>query len=178
MRIIFLDIDGVLNYQGSQLIDEDCLNNLKYIIEKTNAKIVLISTWKQSFDDEIFSELSEKDKESFLYHRKLLTDSFEIFDIVEDYFADKDANVVSEVSLEDLVNMDTDDHDAWRSIEIARWLEKHKDKNIESFVIIDDFNCQYDKYYPNNWIQTCYFGRALRKIDSEKAIEILNAGLV
>ena len=175
MKVIFLDIDGVLNYYGSQIIDATCLSNLKKIVENTNAKIILISTWKQFFDEEIFSELSEKDKESFLYHRKLLTDSFEIFDIVEDYFADKDANVVSEVSLGDLVGMDTDDHDAWRSIEIARWLNKNKD--VESFVILDDFNCQYDKYYPNNWIQTWYFGKGLRKEDAEKAIEILNAGL-
>ena len=137
MKVIFLDIDGVLNYHGSQIIDATCLSNLKNIVENTNAKIILISTWKQFFDEEIFSELSEKDKESFLYHRKLLTDSFEIFDIVEDYFADKDANVVSEVSLGDLVGMDTDDHDAWRSIEIARWLNKNK--GVESFVILDDF---------------------------------------
>jgi hypothetical protein len=176
MKVIFLDIDGVLNYHGSQIIDATCLSNLKNIVENTNAKIILISTWKQFFDEEIFSELSEKDKESFLHHRKLLTDSFEIFDIVEDYFADKDTNVVSEVSLGDLVGMDTDDHDAWRSIEIARWLNKNKD--VESFVILDDFNCQYDKYYPTNWIQTWYFGKALRKEDAEKAIEILNAGLV
>ena len=139
--------------------------------------IVLISTWKQFLDDNIFITLSEKDKKDFLYYRKLMSDIFshnlEIFDIVEDYFADKDTKVVSEISLGELANMDTDDHDAWRSIEIARWLEKHKDENIESFVILDDFNCQYDKYYPNNWIQTCYFGRALRKIDSEKAIKIL-----
>ena len=126
MKVIFLDIDGVLNYHGSQIIDATCLSNLKNIVENTNAKIILISTWKQFFDEEIFSELSEKDKESFLYHRNLLTDSFEIFDIVEDYFADKDTNVVSEVSLGDLVGMDTDDHDAWRSIEIARWLNKNK----------------------------------------------------
>ena len=176
MKIIFLDIDGVLNYQGSQIIDTVCLRNLKNIIDKTNAKIVLISTWKQFFDDNIFNTLSEKDKESFLYYRKLLTDSFEIFDIVEDYFADKDTNVMSEISLGDLADMETDDHDAWRSIEISRWLDKNQ--GVESFVILDDFNCQYDKYYPNNWVQTWYFGKALRKVDAEKAIEVLNTELI
>lgn len=62
MKFLFLDIDGVLNtgcYQdllmksGQDIIDEEgalfdpiAIENLKYIVEKTSAKIVLTSTWR------------------------------------------------------------------------------------------------------------------------------------
>ena len=54
MKILFLDVDGVLNgslttercgkYVG---IDGDCLSRLKNVIDLTEAEIVLISTWKE-----------------------------------------------------------------------------------------------------------------------------------
>ena len=53
MKVIFLDIDGVLNGEKSRTrcagyigIDSDKLLRLKRIVEQTGAKIVLISTWK------------------------------------------------------------------------------------------------------------------------------------
>lgn len=59
-RLLFLDIDGVLNCDASTPylipdpeigdkylgIDEDKLQNLKYIINETGAEIWLTSTWK------------------------------------------------------------------------------------------------------------------------------------
>lgn len=62
-RIVFLDIDGVLNdvhsnrympspWEDENLlvgIDEDKLQNLKYIIDKTGAEIYLTSTWKENW---------------------------------------------------------------------------------------------------------------------------------
>lgn len=157
MKVIFLDIDGVLNYMGSQLIDANCLANLKFIVKETGAKIVLISTWKQFLDDNILATLANKDRENFLYYRNILNTIFsngiDIIDITEDYFADKDTNkVISEVSLSDI--SEGEDHSAWRSVEISRWLDKNKEKNIESFVILDDFDCKYSEYYPNNWVGT------------------------
>ena len=62
MNIIFLDVDGVLNsikkltemfninkrpYSGYDYpFDDDCLNNLKRIVEETNSYIVITSTWR------------------------------------------------------------------------------------------------------------------------------------
>jgi hypothetical protein len=52
MKIIFLDIDGVLNVipQGFDkyggIFHDHFVKNLEYIINKTNAKIVISSTWK------------------------------------------------------------------------------------------------------------------------------------
>ena len=176
MKIIFLDIDGVLNYMGSNLIDESCLKQLRRVAVETGAKIVLISTWKQFLDDEILKELSEKDKENFLYHRDLLNDTLngelEMIDIVEDYFSFVDTKEVHSVlSLDDL-SEDEASHSAWRSIEVKWWLEKHPD--VESFVILDDFDCEYHKYYPNNWVQPSWFRCGLSKELGDNAIEILN----
>lgn len=57
MNIIFLDVDGVLNDDRTR---ERCCGmigiaphkvaNLKYIVENANAKIVLISSWKNMWD--------------------------------------------------------------------------------------------------------------------------------
>lgn len=57
MKIIFLDVDGVLNHSKSPgwkttkdafVLDEECLNILRDILLLTKAKIVLSSTWRLS----------------------------------------------------------------------------------------------------------------------------------
>ncbi len=179
MKIIFLDIDGVLNYNGSEVFDSVCVSNLKYIVEETGAKIVLISTWKQFLDADIFNDLSDDSKSDFLYYQNLIHSVFkgnlEIVDITEDYFEKIKMNNQSSVSsLQDLDKLDSS-HDSWRSVEVSWWLEKHS--NIESFVIIDDFDCNYSVYYPNNWIATSWFDKGLKKEYSLKAVNILNNGL-
>ena len=63
MNIIFLDVDGVLNSRNKLIeiynktqkphsgnnfpFDEKCLENLKKLVEETNAKIVITSTWRK-----------------------------------------------------------------------------------------------------------------------------------
>jgi len=68
MRVIFLDIDGVINSHDNiwartalwkdlgvpsrdeygQLFDERCVRLLEWIISKTGCKIVISSTWRKS----------------------------------------------------------------------------------------------------------------------------------
>ena len=59
MKILFLDIDGVLNsreydrkrnWNEQTDIDETRLPLVKEIIDKTGAKIVLISTWRSHWN--------------------------------------------------------------------------------------------------------------------------------
>ena len=59
MKVIFLDIDGVLNCQSSKSschgmvgIDNDKVKRLKEIVKATGAKMVLISTWKTDWQKE------------------------------------------------------------------------------------------------------------------------------
>lgn len=61
MKAIFLDIDGVLNsdehtafiksfisYDDTMIepFDDECLHNLKYIVDETDAKIIITSIWR------------------------------------------------------------------------------------------------------------------------------------
>lgn len=61
MKAIFLDVDGVLNSNehtafiksfityGDNMIepfDDECLHNLKYIVDETDAKIIITSIWR------------------------------------------------------------------------------------------------------------------------------------
>ena len=54
MKVIFLDVDGVLNLSAREArspsgyigIAEKCVRNLKSIVDQTNAYIVLTSDWK------------------------------------------------------------------------------------------------------------------------------------
>ena len=41
MKVIFLDIDGVLNYNGSSFLSEDKIVLLRDILRRTGAKLVL-----------------------------------------------------------------------------------------------------------------------------------------
>ena len=82
MNIIFLDIDGVLNshrklkevydrthrpHSGYNYpFDEICLSNLKFLVETTDSKIVITSTWRK--DQEGRNKIIEALKEYELDH--------------------------------------------------------------------------------------------------------------
>lgn len=66
MKIIFLDVDGVLNHRGSfekgmpsgsKRIAPECVAVLNSIIDRTGASIVVSSTWRH--DDNIFDILRD-----------------------------------------------------------------------------------------------------------------------
>jgi len=66
MNLIFLDVDGVLNsikklkivyhktnkpHSGYNYpFDEECLENLKVLVHKTNSKLVITSTWRKDIE--------------------------------------------------------------------------------------------------------------------------------
>lgn len=45
MKVIITDVDGVISLDGSSL-DDNCLNVLKKIVDKTGAVVVISSTWR------------------------------------------------------------------------------------------------------------------------------------
>ena len=91
MNIIFLDVDGVLNcsttkdkcgqYTG---IEDKKVELLKEIVDKTNAKLVLVSTWRFYW----YKEKHLKDKQDNIANyldQKLAKYGLEIYDKVDDY---------------------------------------------------------------------------------------------
>jgi hypothetical protein len=53
-RVIFLDIDGVLNRigtnDGNNYFDPDCVDQLRRIVKETGAKVVLSTSWREFAD--------------------------------------------------------------------------------------------------------------------------------
>jgi len=50
MKVLFLDIDGVLTHYASPGIDDRCLSELLRAIQATGAKTVLSSDWRLALD--------------------------------------------------------------------------------------------------------------------------------
>lgn len=163
-KVIFLDIDGVLNTKWwytqmdsnthkdkyGYAFDPKAVANLKRIIEETGADIVISSSWKcfgLSQMEDMWNERNLPGK---------------IIDITP-----------NSVSDELLLNADIDSIEMFhiRGEEIKEWLSKHG-KRISNYVIIDDM----DNMLPE---QQSYFVQTnpevgITKEDSEKAINILN----
>jgi hypothetical protein len=108
MKIIFLDIDGVLTSEKSRDLSRnwksfspESMETLNYITGISGAKVVITSTWRIKYDQEELSKIFKSQGISA--------------DII---------GCTRNLGLE-------------RGIEIDEWLKRHKGK-IESFVIIDD----------------------------------------
>ena len=117
MKVIFLDFDGVVStFEKGWRLDEEKLSLLKEIIDKTNAKIVVSSSWKVGYDDvdKFIKTLGGRRKSETIENNGNMFQWFcnNIYDI-------------------------TDSNGFLRGDEIQRWIDAHKEE-IESYVILDD----------------------------------------
>lgn len=116
MKVIFLDIDGVMNFSredyatGEWIIEWDKWYILKDIVEETGAKIVLSSDWR---------------KEPYLYSMVLQmlsgADIKELYDVTPNLSGD-------EAEWEQI--------ESFRAVEILDWLEEHPE--VDRYAAIDD----------------------------------------
>lgn len=125
MKILFLDIDGVLNsreydrrrnWNEQTDIDETRLPLVKEIIDKTGAKIVLISTWRNHWD----RDESLCDEDGMYINRLFSKYGLVIYDKTPDF------GLLSK-----------------RKDEVNAWLSKYADE-VERFVILDDYRFGWD----------------------------------
>ena len=161
MKVIFLDIDGVLNVYCQGRDEYGCTfhkhfeDNLRWIIEETGAKIVISSTWRRDGLDVM---------QNLWKHRNL---PGEVIDITP-----TEVDVVEYGTCEfyDLVD---------RGHEIQQWINDH---DIVNYVIIDDDNDMLPSQR-GNFVRTANnkdhsdcvdIGYGLTRKCSEKVIEILN----
>lgn len=175
LKIIFLDVDGVINTNRNHFtkLDEIALEYLKIIIESTGAKIVISSSWRTGSLEEtkkyfptwlqeyIISETESK-------HKYCKSDFYICRgNEIQDWL---NKNVIypwqkyPELSNEYLIiNEDGTSTNCSKSNEL----------NIDyTYVILDDdSDMLYDQR--NNFIQTNMY-KGLRKNDIKKAIKILN----
>jgi hypothetical protein len=156
MKVIFLDIDGVLNVipQGHDkwggIFHGHLVNNLKRLIDETGAKIVITSTWRMGNGLEGMIDMWKE--------RNL---PGEVIDITPNF----------------MVHFNTT---LCRGKEIDAYLKEHPE--IENYVIIDD-DSDMEPHQLNNFVMTygntdhfdCVdFGYGLTKECTDWAIKILN----
>lgn len=154
MKIIFLDIDGVLNsraydrkrnWNDDTDIDETRLPLIKEIVDATNAKIVLSSTWRGQWDRD-----SGRCKEDGQY----INNTFAKYGLT---IFDKTPNLGMSAPRRD---------------EIHKWLNDTQE-SIESFVIIDDYRYGWGDL-SSHFVKTDpIFGLGIEKEHVDKVIEIL-----
>lgn len=156
MKIIFLDIDGVLNcnstrerVDGLYFVEDSKIEILQEIIKRTDAKVVLSSTWRMGWAW-MQHNPNYHDKHFEMLRDKLQEYGIQIYDITP---------IVGNVP---------------RGIEIDEWLRCHP--NVESFVILDD-DSDMDKHIgrlvKTRW-KAVGSGGGLMKKHIKLAIELLN----
>jgi hypothetical protein len=146
-KIIFLDIDGVLNgdnteeetKSGCMFVEDRLIRKLKRIISATKAKVVLSSDWRYHKDEPILNE-----------------DYLELQAKLEEYG----------IEFFGWTPVISQEH---RGLEIDAWLKKRS--YISSFVILDD---RFDMHPHNKNHVKVGYKTGLTDDDVEEAINILN----
>ncbi|MCI6692399.1 HAD domain-containing protein [Clostridium sp. SGI.024] len=126
MKVIFLDIDGVLNSEKflnnnkGQVVDRERVSILKSIVDKTGAVIVMSSGWRLWFDDNMLPQ----DGYSKELYEVLCEFNINLFGKTLDF------------STEEIRSRKTFSH--VKAKEITAWLNDNK--SIEKYVVIDDLD--------------------------------------
>lgn len=171
MNIIFLDVDGELTYSDYSNdktfdIDVEKVKLLKLLCDKTNAKVVISSSWRGSngYTPKCYYFLVDLLSS---YNINVIDKLPNIPIILEDNIQNK-----STFSLDGLSNIKAK-FGTGRAAEIQLWLSTHT--NIDNFVILDDEDYEWREYgYDKHWIQPTYYGDGGLKIEHvNKAIQIL-----
>lgn len=162
MKAIFLDVDGVLTHElcingVEKDLDEEKVLLLKKIIEETNAKIVLISSWRK------FVDKPQKNNPYYILEKMLNRNNIEIYDRT---------SVMKSIKKVNDCKVSTVEYKSKRGNEILKWVEENKP---ESYVIIDDSEKNYYELgLEDHFIKTSYCDEGLKEEHVIKAIEILN----
>ena len=169
-KVIFLDVDGVLN--SSRTLYEDIsledylISNLKELVDKTGAKIILSSSWRLS--TEAVATLMDKLDKFGLVISGMTCDSVDL-DWLEKYEFDATKKYLDTKFDWDENRQIKITHD--RGAEIFKWLHDHDDC---AYVILDDEIEDIKPYFSESVIVKTSYKTGLTKEDVKKAIQILN----
>ena len=169
-KVIFLDIDGVL-YSNRTLYEEisledDLILNLKELVDKTDAKIILSSSWRLS--TEAIATLMDRLDKFGLAISGMTCDGVDL-DWLEKYEFDATKKYLDTKFYWDENRQIKITHD--RGAEIFKWLHDHDDC---AYVILDDEIEDIKPYFSESVIVKTPYKTGLTKEDVEKAIQILN----
>lgn len=161
-KVLFLDIDGVLNsnfwneshqreISDGTLIDEEKIKILALLVKKTNAKIILHSGWRFWFDDELKPLRTEAERLAALLEKEGLS--------VNGLTPDLTTEEIRRTKKFSLVKAD----------EILLWLKLHND--VTEWVVLDDLDLHNDQIEQHQVKTDQTVGLTLE--DIEKAEKIL-----
>lgn len=132
MKVIFLDIDGVLNSEDffrnnpDQAIDKNCVSILKNIVDKTGAVIVMSPGWRLWFDDNMMPE----DGYSQCLYDILCEFDIKLFGKTPDF------------STEEIRTRKTFSH--VKAKEVNAWLNEYE-TIVDKYVVIDDLDLKNEE---------------------------------
>ena len=165
MKVIFLDVDGVLNSFNTMNTDNSLemgpIQNLAGIILTTDAKIILTSSWRLS--TEALRTLMDKLMRCGLSISGYTQEGANMRNFENTPFE----NVVP---TKKYTRSGTYTYD--RGAEIAMWVLEHS-YNLEEFVILDDEDEDIKNWFPNQLVKTDFM-KGLTWEDAAKAIKLLN----
>ena len=159
MKVIFLDFDGVLNHVKSKSrvtfedgvyvgLDKNKLRNLAKIVQETDAKIVLTTTWRDHYEIGAYKQSNRVGK---YVNNKFRDLGLKIYDKVRDgkrFDRGRDAKA---------------------------WLDEHPE--VTEYVAIDDedigYMIEWDTF-KNHFVKTLWDGNGLTENCANAAVRILN----
>lgn len=158
MKVIFLDIDGVLNSEKflennkNQPIDRNSVGILKNIIDKTGAVIVMSSGWRLWFDDSMLPH----DGYSQCLYEILCEFNIKLFGKTPDF------------STEEIRTRKTFSH--VKAKEIIAWLNEHK--FVDKYVVIDDLDLKNEEI--NAHLVKINGQVGITEADARRVIDMIN----
>lgn len=155
MKVIFLDVDGVLNGSGTRertpsgycFVDKEKVELLQEIVKQTKAKIVLSSTWRNGWYDVERGDVNSKDAQDFMLLMKVLN-KYKL----------------------DVIGKTPKTREGYRGKEIQLWLKSWGGEIIDSFIILDDDEDM--EPFMEKFVQTS-FDIGLTVTDVKKSIHLL-----
>ena len=167
MKVIFLDVDGVIApFNSPGIITDEKLELLNCLVVETNSKIVLTSSWRKYCNektDTIFNPYT------YLVSR-LHEYDLEIYDIISIKQPKILTREIITPSGGKVVNRFFDPYSI-RSGGIKEWLDKNE---VDSFVILDDEDFNYKYFSLDDNLVMLDPNRGIELCDIEKSIKILN----
>ena len=152
MKVIFLDFDGVITtYNSKWKIDMNKIKIINDICDKTNAKIVVTSSWRIGHRGDVLA-FNGYLTQYIIEHNYL--------DNVQDTFDKFIGNIVGM----------TESIGGWRGDEIKLYMNEHPE--VENYVILDDDSdmCDYQLF---NFVQTDTY-EGITERDAKLCVDILN----
>ena len=157
MKIIFLDIDGVLNSSDyrkqlgiqyfSEIIDRRKMPLLKTIVDATDAKIVLSTSWRKFWNE------GEPQQDP-------------VGQYINDVFAEYGLTIYGKTAVME---------ESGRNAEIKAWMDGKW--YVDNYVILDDKDFGWSPDLRSHFVRTDLMGDGLEEAQVQETIDVLNSNL-